>query len=336
MRVVAAPDKFRGTATAAEVADQIRHVITTLGWDCVRMPLADGGEGTLDALGGGNRWSAVTGPLGAPVQALWRLDNGTAVIEMAKASGLDLVGGEAGNDPIAATSRGTGELIGEAVRAGAQRIIVAVGGSACTDGGIGAIEVLAPLAPFGTGGRAQIIVAVDVRTTFDRAAEVFSPQKGASPAQVEQLKARLATLERQYEAQYAIHLRQVPGSGAAGGLAGALAALGGLIVGGFDTVAAERGLSDALASADLVITGEGRVDATSLEGKVVGGVLRLAAEAGVPCAVIAGQIDDAVDLPALAVDLTDAYGRSRSWDETPACVAEATRKVLSLIATQAR
>jgi glycerate kinase len=330
VHLVVAPDKFRGTATAAEVADRIRTTATALGWTCTAIPLADGGEGTLDAFGGGNRSSAVTGPLGERVDAAWRFAGGTAVIEMATASGLALVGGHAYNDPMAATSRGTGELIRQAARAGARRIVVAAGGSACTDGGLGAIEVIERLAPFGTGGNAHLVVAVDVWTTFDRAAEVYGPQKGATPEQVGQLKDRLDSLKRLYEQSYAVDLSQVQGSGAAGGLAGALAALGGQLVGGFDLVSAESGLPDAIAGADLVITGEGRLDHTSLQGKVVGGVLALASAASVPCAVIAGQVDAGVEVPARVVSLVDTYGYKCSWEETLACTDDATRRVISL------
>ena len=144
--------------------------------------MADGGEGTLEVLGGTVRESTVRGPLGAPVWAEWRvLDDGTAVVEMARASGLLLAGGAEGNDPIAATTHGTGELIGAALESGARKVIVAVGGSATTDGGLGAITAL--------GGRrlrgVDVVVACDVTTTFVAAADVFAPQKGATPAQVD-------------------------------------------------------------------------------------------------------------------------------------------------------
>ncbi|MFM7950659.1 MAG: glycerate kinase, partial [Acidimicrobiaceae bacterium] len=140
MKVLAAVDKFRGTATAAQVATAIGHACWQLGHDCIERPLADGGEGTLDALGGANRTTLVTGPLGKPVQAPWRLHRGTAVIEMARASGLMLAGGKQDNDPIAATTTGTGELIDAALDLGAKRIIVCLGGSATTDGGLGAVK----------------------------------------------------------------------------------------------------------------------------------------------------------------------------------------------------
>jgi glycerate kinase len=140
MRVVAAPDKLRGSASAAQVAAAIARVAKAHGWACDSVPMADGGEGTLEALGGPNRTAVVTGPLGDAVDARWRLDGRTAVIEMAEASGLGLVGGADGNDPVAASTAGTGELIVAALDAGADRIIVGVGGSASTDGGLAALR----------------------------------------------------------------------------------------------------------------------------------------------------------------------------------------------------
>src|SRR3954467_13832946 len=127
-RLVAAPDKFRGTATAAEVAGAIGRAASAAGWDCDAVPMADGGEGTLDVLGGPNRTTRVTGPLGEPVDAGWRLTRRTAVIEMARAAGLLPAGGADGNDPIEATTFGTGELIRAAVDAGARRVVVGMGG----------------------------------------------------------------------------------------------------------------------------------------------------------------------------------------------------------------
>ena len=184
MRVVAAVDKFKGTATGAQVAAAVGSACWELGHDCVELPVADGGEGTLEALGGANRTSTVTGPLGDPVDAQWRLHRGTAVIEMARASGLTLVGGAASNDAMAASTIGTGELIDMALDAGAKKIIVCLGGSATTDGGYGAIRAI--LAPHRLRG-VQVLVACDVRTRFLDAADVFGPQKGASPAQVKLL-----------------------------------------------------------------------------------------------------------------------------------------------------
>ena len=325
MRVVAAPDKFRGTATAAEVAAAICAGAKTAGWRCDVVPVADGGEGTLDALGGPNRTTVVTGPLGDPVEAAWRLDSGTAVVEMALASGLDLVGGPDGNDPIAASTAGTGELIMAAVEAGARRVIVGVGGSASTDGGLAALRSLHPLARL---KGVDVVVACDVRTRFVDAAEVFAPQKGATTAQVELLRRRLERLAQVYLDDYGIDVTSIDGGGAAGGLAGGLAAAGAALVPGFDLVADELELYERIEGADLVVTGEGFLDEQSFDGKVVGGVAALAAEAGVPVVAIAGQVFDGVEDRIEAVSLVDRVGEERAFGETLAAVEELAAEVL--------
>ncbi len=285
MHVVAAPDKFRGTATAAVVARSIAAAVIATGSTCDQVPVADGGEGTLDALGGPNRSSVVTGPSGQTVTAAWRLHDRVAVIEMAQASGLALVGGAAGNDPVGATTAGTGELIAAAIGAGARRVLVGVGGSATTDGGLGALEAMPSRARL---RGVKIEVACDVRTGFVDAAAVFGPQKGASAAQVELLTRRLERLAQIYLSEYGIDVVDLDGAGAAGGLAGGLAAIGAELVSGFDLVAEEVDLYGWIEGADLVVTGEGRLDATSFEGKVVGGVARLARAAGVPVLAVVG------------------------------------------------
>ena len=153
--ILAAPDKFRGSASAREVAAGVAAAADAVGWSCVQLPLADGGEGTLDAFGGANRSTTVTGPLGGRVDAEWRLgDDGVAVVESALASGLVLAGGAEGNDPVRATSRGTGQLVAAAIAGGARRVIVSLGGSATTDGGLATVEELDAYAPFdGQDGR---------------------------------------------------------------------------------------------------------------------------------------------------------------------------------------
>jgi hypothetical protein len=185
MRIVVAPDKFKGTATALELTEALGAALRAAGHEVIAIPLADGGEGFLDVFGGPNRVTTVDGPLGDEVDAAWRLDRGTAVIEMARAAGLTLVGGAEGNDPIAASTYGVGELIATAVETGARRVLVGVGGSATTDGGLGALRALHPPQRF---RGVEIIVACDVRTRFVDAATVFAPQKGATRAQVELLR----------------------------------------------------------------------------------------------------------------------------------------------------
>jgi glycerate kinase len=279
MIALCCPDKFRGSLTAGEAAAAM-----ALGLDCetVELPLADGGEGTLDVLGGRRLTARVTGPLGEPVEAEWGLlDDGTAVIEMARASGLALV---ARNDPLRADTRGTGELLLAARAAGARRAIVTLGGSASTDGGLGAVEALDWRLPM------PVTVACDVTTPFVDAARVFGPQKGAGPKEIAALTARLEALRDRYG------LGELTGAGAAGGLAGGLAALGATLRSGFDVVAEAVHLDAAIARADLVVTGEGALDRSSLDGKVVGGVLART-PAGRARAVIAGHV-----APGLAIE----------------------------------
>lgn len=285
---IACPDKFRGSLSAAQAAAAIARGLRRAGFDPVaEIPLADGGEGTLDALlsarGGSRRVARVTGPLGEPVDAEYGvLPDGTAVIEMARASGLALVERK---DPLRASTRGTGELIAAARRSGVRRIIVGVGGSASTDGGLAAVEALG----WSLGG-IEVTVACDVGTAFVDCARVYGPQKGAGDAEVELLTRRLASVAATYEQRTGVDVTRLDGGGAAGGLAGGLAAIGARLEPGFEIVAMAAGLEDALDGVDLVVTGEGRLDATSFEGKVVGGVLEWAGELGIEHrAVVCGQ-----------------------------------------------
>jgi glycerate kinase len=325
MRVVAAPDTFRGTASARDVAAAVGRAAWEAGWDCDEIPMSDGGEGFLDALGGANRSTEVTGPLGDPVTAGWRLDGRRAVVEMAQASGIELVGGAAGNDPVAAATHGTGELVAAAADAGARRILVGVGGSATTDGGLGALRALHPLARY---RGVELVVACDVRTRFLDAAEVFAPQKGASPAQVQLLARRLERLAQVYLEEYGVDVRDLPGSGAAGGLAGGLAAIGAELVEGFEVVAEENDLFGRIEGADLVITGEGFLDAQSFDGKVVGGVAAMAAEAGVPVAAVVGEVFDGVSARLDAVSLSARFGDDRSRHDTVGCIEQVAAELL--------
>lgn len=333
--LVAAPDKFRGTARAVEVAAAAVSAAEVAGWSASAMPMADGGEGTLEALGGEPRHLVVSGPLGGRVVAEWRwfdrqllgpapgpaapsrgvagdgwagtpapfhgeghilLTSGggryggspAAVIEMARCSGLALVGGAGHNDPVGASTVGTGELIAAAIEAGARQVVVACGGSASTDGGLGALEALG-FSPPSSG--ADLVAACDVDTRFVESAATFAPQKGADRAQVRLLSSRLEAVARLYEERLGVDVRRIPGGGAAGGLAGGLAAIGARLVPGFALVAGARGLAGTLAGADLVVTGEGHLDAQSFRGKVVGGVLSLARHAGVPALVVVGGSD---------------------------------------------
>jgi glycerate 2-kinase len=329
MRVVAVPDKFKGTATAPEVARAVAESARAAGHSCDEIPMADGGEGTLEVLGGANRSTLVSGPLGDPVRAAWRLSRGEAVIEMAAASGLGLVDGPGGNDPISASTSGTGELIAAALDAGAKRIIVGVGGSASTDGGLGALRAIHP---FPRLRGVELVVACDVTTRFVDAAEAFAPQKGASASQVELLRRRLERLVQVYRDEHGVDVGDLVGGGAAGGLAGGLAAVGATLVPGFDLLADEVHLDEVVDGADLVVTGEGFLDEQSFDGKVVGGVAELAASLGVPLLVIAGAVYDGADerfVPGTeVVALAERFG-PRSMSDPLGCIQEVVTERLA-------
>ena len=322
--VLIAPDKFRGTATAQEVAAAVARAARDAGWQVDLAPVADGGEGLLEALGGTVRTALVQGPLGRPVQAEYRLKprSRVAVVEMARASGLALVGGAENNDPLRASTTGTGELVAAAIAAGAKRIIVGAGGSATTDGGLGAVTAL------GRGARLSgvaVTVACDVTTRFLDAARVFGPQKGATAAQVELLSRRLDRLAQVYEADYGVDVRSLDGSGSAGGLGGGLAAIGAALTPGFDVVADALELFDRVAGADLVVTGEGFLDEQSFHGKAVGGVVGLAVAAGVAVVVVVGEVVDGLDAvpPGVTVlSLVDRVGSDRALADTAAAITE--------------
>ena len=325
MKVLAAVDKFRGTATAAQVATAIGHAGWQLGHDCIERPLADGGEGTLEALGGANRTTLVTGPLGDPVNAAWRLHRGTAIIEMACASGLLLSGGREKNDAVAASTTGTGEIIDAALDLGAKRIIVCLGGSATTDGGLGAVRAIQTSARL---KGVEFVVACDVTTTFTDAAKVFGPQKGASPAQVQLLTTRLERLVQMYKETYGVDVSLLPGAGAAGGLAGGLAALGANLVPGFDLVAQEVLLDELLIDVDLIITGEGYMDNESFSGKVVGSMAELAAEKKIQISAICGDIHQDVQGRLNAVSLVELFGLESAMHQPLHCIEQAALKIL--------
>ena len=333
-RLVAAPDKFRGTATAAAAAAAVVAAARAQGWNATPVPVSDGGEGLLDCFGGANRTTWVTGPQRTLVKASWRLDGTRAVIAMSEASGIALVAGQ--NDPLTATSQGTGELIAAAIEAGATEIVVGVGGSASTDGGREAVEVLRPFAPLdGTHGP-HVVVAADVTTRFVDAARLFGPQKGATAAQVSELTDRLERVAAEYRSEFGVDIEALDGSGAAGGLAGGLAALGATIRPGFDVIAETVDLPRHVESSSLVVTGEGRLDATSLLGKAPVRVALLAHTAGVPCLLIAGCVADDFDRAALppstrVVSLTERCGTAVARAQTAEAVERAVREHLAML-----
>lgn len=327
MKIVIAPDSFKESLSAPEVAAAIAR-----GWAqvfpqaelCLR-PMADGGEGTVDALlaatGGERREIEVSGPLGSPVMAHWGwLEGHTAVIEMAAASGLHWVPREQ-RDATLTSSFGTGELVRAALDTGAKRIILGLGGSATNDGGMGLLQALGmrfldrngqELAP-GGGALAQLdqidlsgldgrllTVQVDVAADVDNplcgprgASAVFGPQKGADAHQVQALDAALGRMAQVVARTLGEDFSEFPGVGAAGGLGfAAKAFLKARFRPGIELVAELSGLAESLADADLVITGEGRLDAQSLHGKTPVGVARVAQAAGVPVIALAGSLGE--------------------------------------------
>ena len=330
MRVLAAVDKFRGTASAVDVAKAVADACWTTGHDCVELPLADGGEGTLEVLGGPNRTLRVEGPLGSPVDAVWRLHRGTAIIEMARASGIGLIGGAEHNDPLTASTIGTGQLIDTALNLGAERIIVCLGGSATTDGGLGAVQAISAPARL---KRVEFLVACDVDTYFLDAAEVFAPQKGASPTQVKFLSTRLAAIAQQYQSRFGVDVTTVEGGGAAGGLAGGLHALGAQLIPGFELVADEIGLYEHIGACDVVVTGEGRLDDMSFHGKVVGGVASTARQHEKRVFVVCGEATTSAYARAKREGLTVVSLRETFGDEalsnTRRCIERAVEQLLA-------
>lgn len=286
--VLVAPDSFKGTLTASEVADALERGLLRAGWRCDRCPAADGGDGTLDvllpALGGELVEADAHDPLGRPIGGAFALVEGgaRAIVETATASGLARVG-ERERDAEAASTAGTGELIAAAVRSGAREVLLGVGGSATTDGGAGAIDSIE--AAGGLGG-ARLVVLCDVRTSFERAAEVFGPQKGADPEAVRRLARRLAGLARALPRDP----RGRAMTGCAGGLSGGLwAAFGARLVPGAAFVLDSLGFDGRALPAAAVVTGEGRLDAQSVEGKVVGEVATRCRQRGIPCHAVVGR-----------------------------------------------
>jgi glycerate 2-kinase len=295
--VLVAPDSFKGTFRAAEVAGAIGRGLERAGLMPPDLcPLADGGEGTMEALllalGGEAIAADVHDPLGRPVRASFGLveDGGTAVIEMAAASGLGLVA-ESERDPWAASTYGTGELICAAVAAGAEVVVLGVGGSATTDGGAGALEAIEE---HGGLAGARLVVLTDVRTPFERAPAVFGPQKGADPAMVARLEERLDELA----ARLPRDPRGVPMTGAAGGLSGGLWAVhGARLEASAPFVPHALDFDARMRASRAVVTGEGRLDEQTLEGKLVGEIGTRTRQAGVPLHAIVGK------------DSLDAFGK---------------------------
>jgi glycerate 2-kinase len=340
MRVLVAPDKFKGSLSAAEAAEAIARGLRAAGADVDIAPVADGGEGTLDALvaamGGSVMGVIARGPLGLPVRAhLGFLKDGTAVVELAQASGLRLVP-ETERDPMRATTYGTGELIRGALARRPERLLVAIGGSATVDGGTGlaralGVKFLEPsgdeVPPGGEGLKriasidasglderlkgVPLVVASDVMSPLvgpDGAARVYGPQKGATPQQVEQLDEGLRNLGKRIEADLNVKVLEAPGAGAAGGVGAMLMALGGVVRSGAQVVLEAIGFADRVREADLVVTGEGRLDRSTMAGKAPEAVASAAAEAGVPCVALVGEALEKPEVFAEVRSLSEHFG----------------------------
>jgi glycerate kinase len=286
VRALLCPASLKGVLSAEAAAAALARGVRAAGGDAVELPIADGGEGTADALhsvlGGEWRDAVVSDPLGRPIPARWLvLPDGRAVIEAAAAIGLPLLTREE-RDPLVASSRGLGELIAEALRGKPRAILVGLGGVATVDGGAGLREALREL-PVPT------TVLCDVRTTLADAARLFGPQKGATPETVPVLERRLAAIAE------LVPYADVPGAGAAGGLGAALAALGAGLVGGAPTVLDLVGFDERLSGCDVAVTGEGQVDRTTTEGKAPGEVAQRCAAADVRCVVFGGRVVEPLD-----------------------------------------
>jgi len=281
MRALLCPASLKGVLSARAAAGALGRGFREAGADVTELPVADGGEGTYEALasalGGEFREAVVSDPLGRPLPARWlRLPDGRAVIEAAAAIGLPLLKPEE-RDPLRASSRGLGELVLAALAEPPSALVVALGGTATVDGGEGLRECVREL-PVPT------VVLCDVRTRLGDAARLFGPQKGASASDVVELERRLAAMEEL--APYA----DVPGSGAAGGLGAAFAALGAELVPGASEVLDLLGFAARVRDHDVVVTGEGQIDVTTAEGKAPGEVAARCAAAGVRCVVFGGRV----------------------------------------------
>ena len=323
--VVIIPDSFKGTLASAEICAVLRRKVLEYFPGCAvtEIPVADGGEGSVDAflaaVGGEKRRFAVTGPLHRPVHGFYgKLPDGTAVVEMAAAAGLPLVGER--KDPLGTTTYGVGELMRAALEGGTRRLVVGLGGSATTDGGCGAAAALGvrfldaeSKAFTPTGGtlakisridasglapavrKAEIVAMCDIDNPMhgpQGAAAVFGPQKGSDPEQVALLDAGLAHLAEIIRRDLGRDVAELPGAGAAGAMgAGMVAFCGATLQSGIDTVLDTVRFDELVRNADLVFTGEGMLDSQSLRGKVVIGVARRAGAAGVPVIALVGGAD---------------------------------------------
>lgn len=350
MDVVVAPDKFKGSLTAREVAAHIAAGLRSVapGLAVREVPVADGGDGTLDAVvAGGFRLVPVraSGPTGEPVDTGYALRDGVAVVELADVSGLGrLPGGVL--EPVRASSYGTGEVVRAALDAGARTVVLGLGGSACTDGGAGMLRALGARLLDGDGAEvagwtsaarldlrelhpgvrsAEIVVASDVDNPLlgtHGAAAVYGPQKGASPAQVRLLDAALARWAAVVRRETGVDAADMPGAGAAGGVGFAALALGATLRPGIAYLLDVLGFGKHLTEARLVVTGEGSLDEQTLRGKAPAGVAAAARAAGVPVVAVAGRIQLA-RAELAAAGFAGAYALTDLEPDPARCMAQA-------------
>lgn len=370
MRIVIAPDSFKGSLTARQAAEAMaagaRRVFPDA--ELILVPMADGGEGTvqslLDALGGDRRTVTVEDPLGRPVEASFGLlgEGDAAVLEMAAASGLTLVPEEL-RDPLRASTYGTGQLIRAALDAGARRILIGIGGSATNDGGAGMAEALGyrfldaagerlprggaalvRLARIDADGvdprleRTEFVIACDVTNPLlgpNGASAVYGPQKGATPEMVAMLDEALACLAQRLEEDLGVSVRDLPGAGAAGGLgAGLVAFCRAELRRGVEMVIDAVGLRGFVARADLVLTGEGRLDGQTVHGKTPHGVAGVAKEAGLPVLAVGGGLGPgyrdvyAAGIDAVASIIPVPITLAEAVERAPDLLADATERLL--------
>ena len=376
MKIVLAPDSFKGNLTSLQVASAlekgIRRVVPNA--KCVKVPMADGGEGTVqslvDATGGRFIRKKVTGPAGKPVSARYGMlaDGVTAVIEVAEASGLPYVEGTKRKNPLKTTTYGTGQLMMDAINKGANKLIIGLGGSATIDGGTGMAQALGvrfldkngeEIKDAGAGGMLDKIARIDMKRLDPRirkaeitvasdvdnplcgrrgAANVFGPQKGATPAMVRKLDANLKHFGGLIKKDLRKDVMKLRGAGAAGGLgAGLVAFTGAKVKSGIDIVVEATGLAKHIKGADLVLTGEGRVDFQTAFGKTPSGVAKAAKKLGVPTVAIGGGLtDDARGVFEHGIDgLASACARDMSLPEamshSRAHLANAAERVIRLV-----
>ena len=373
MKVVVCPDSFKGSLSSVEAADAIARGVSigagSRPVDIVKIPLADGGEGTVDALvgstGGELRTARVRDPLMREIEACYGIagDGKTAIIEMAAASGLCLLA-DRERDPLIASTFGTGELLLAAADAGVEKIVIGIGGSATNDGGSGAMAALGvrfldadgtQLPPGGAAlakldridmsgfafplDRVQVEVACDVTNPLtgpQGASAVFGPQKGASPEMVAQLDFSLARFAHVVKRDLGKDIDRLPGAGAAGGLGAGLAAfLNARLRSGIDMVLDAASFDDAIADADLVITGEGKVDEQTAYGKTIGGILKRASKIGVPVVAVAGSCAGDIR-PLYEAGLTAAFSIVPGPMSLDYAMKHAAELIMSLSANIAR